>query len=178
MKHVDGITRMFVYLPDWGNDYKWWLWNVNTMRLTNYNLGGFDIDENAEYWAAAEKHPEISSWHELYKQTGYNPLKTHIGSFNAWISPEGEFWEGDAHMVEARKIAEIYYGYYSDDYSGECETYLIDHGWLKATKSAMWSYYVKDNETRAWITTPQAFLALIEYCELHNLKIPMNIQYL
>ena len=178
MRKIDGVNRMFVYLPDWSNDYKWWVWNAKLMRLSNYNHGGFDIDENAAYWATAEKHPEILSWHELYRKTGYNPLESHIGAFNAWISPDGDFWEGEAHMVAAKKIAEIYYGYYCDDYSGECETYLLDRGWLKATKSAMWPYYLKDNETRAWTTTPKAFLSLIEYCELHNLKIPMNIKYL
>lgn len=178
MRKVDGVNKIFVYLPDWGNEYRWWVWNVSSMRLSNYNLGGTDIDENASYWATAEKHPEIRSWHELYKKTGYNPLQATIHAFDVWISPEGEFWGGDAHMVAAKKISEIYYGYQCDDYSGECETYLIDHGWLKATRSAMWPYYLRDNEETAWTTTPEAFMSLIEYCEKHNQKIPMNIQYL
>jgi len=49
LRKIDGVNRMFVYLPDWGNDYKWWVWNVSSMRLSNYNHGGFDIDENAQY---------------------------------------------------------------------------------------------------------------------------------
>lgn len=178
MRNVDGVNKIFVYLPDWGNDYKWWIWNVSRMRLRNYNMGGFAIDENAEYWQTAIKYPEIHSWHELYIKFGVNPLSADVYDYDVWISPEGEFWGGNAHAVAATEILDIYYGVESDDVLCNAESLLIDKGWLKATRSAMWPYYVRDNKDRCWKTTREAYAALLVYCEHHSLQVPTNIRYM
>ena len=168
----------FVLLKPWNGDPEgaWWQWDKENMKLLNFRGGGFDIDENSDYWAHAEIHHDCDSWHDIYAVYGQNPLESDITAFDAWISPEGEFFEGNAHRVQAEYICNLVYGIDVDDplFSGEAEDYLIGHGWVKATRSFMWSIYQKRDTT--WYMTQATFNALFDYCELHNLKMPPKVE--
>ena len=110
----------FVLLKPWNGDPEgvWWNWNVEKMKLLNFRGGGFDIDENADYWLNAEVH-EFDSWAALYHATGFNPLEEDIHAYDVWISPEGIYFDGDAHAVAAEGICKLVYDRdYDDDIIG------------------------------------------------------------
>lgn len=164
----------FVYLTDWHNDWKWWLWTPETMTLCNFNGGGFDIDENADYWITAIVY-QFEDWHELYCAKGVNPLKVDVTSRDVWISPEGEFFEGEAHSVAAEKITKLVYGKEFDYFSMyDAEDFLTDHKWVKATTSFMWKLYIK--EDKEWEMTQKTFDSLFDYCKAHKLDMPKKVR--
>ena len=162
----------FVLLKPWNRDPEgcWWHWCVETMHLINYHGGGFEIDENSEYWATAEIR-EYDSWHELYKATGFNPLEADITDFDVWISPEGKYFDGNAHAVAAEHIVPLVYGVDIEDpcFIGNAEQFLEEHHWIKATRSFMWSLYLKHKTD--WTMTPATYGALVNYCEADKRKI-------
>lgn len=168
----------FVLLKPWNGDQAgvWWHWNKENMKLINFMGGGFDIDENAEYWATAVFDDTCNSWHDIYIKYGQNPLEADVTAFDAWISPKGEFFDGNAHRVQAEYIVPLVYRIEIDDplFQGDAEDYLISHGWVKATRSFMWSIYQKRDTT--WRLTQSAYDALFDYCTMHKLKLPNKIE--
>lgn len=167
----------FVLLKPWNGDPEgvWWHWDEEKMKLLNYRGGGFDIDENSDYWAHAVTLRGCDSWHDIYVAYGQNPLEADITDFDVWISPDGKFFDGNAHRVQAEYIVPLVYGIDIEDplFSGEAEDYLIGHGWVKATRSFMWSIYQKRDTT--WKMTQKTYDALFDYCTLHKLKMPKDI---
>lgn len=159
----------FVFLKDKHNE--WWKWNKDHMTLVNFKGGHFEIDENADYWLSAKVF-EFDNWHELYLATKFNPLEEDEYAHSAWLSPEGEFFIGTAHAVDAEDIASLVYGLEFDilDYS-DAEEYLINEGWKKVTASAMWRYYCEDS---TWDCTPKQYGALKIYCDVHKIKFPTS----
>ncbi len=176
---VDGVRKIFVHLPNWSTPYKWWIWNVARGRLHNFNHGGFEFEESANYWQTREEHPELHSWHDLYVKFNVNPLAATVTDLDVWISPDGEYWVGTAHMVAARKIRCVCYGVEDvDDFDDFSELELIKLGWIKATRSAMWPYYVRDNARIPLHTTKKAYDALFQYCVTNNLEVPLNVKFM
>lgn len=164
----------FVYLKDWENEWKWWRWNKKTMQLQNFRGGGFDIDENAEYWTTAQQY-EFDSWHELYEAKGVNPLKVDIAERDVWISPDGVYFNGEAHAVAATYNVRLVYGIEMEfDGMDSAEDYLIRRGWIKATCSFMWPFYIK--EDKIWKITQKTYDALFDYCKFHDLDMPKKIE--
>lgn len=170
----------FVLLKPWNGEPEgcWWEWCIETRRLINYMGGGFEIDENSDYWATAQIR-EFESWHELYKQTGFNPLEADIHDFDVWISPEGKYFEGNAHSVAAEYIIDLVYGIDIDDpcFTGSAEYYLEQHYWIKATRSFMWEIYLK--QRKSWEMTSKTYGALVEYCnksDKRKLNIPKGVK--
>ena len=117
-------------------------------KYFNYHDGYINIPR-----AVIETTPVLyyDSWHELYKATGYAPNRCSTNVADAWVAPDGTFYEGRAHAVEAEYIVEIIYGLDLD--LGESEDYLREHGWVKVTTSLMSDWYEADgmykNLTRA-----------------------------
>lgn len=120
----------------------YWKWDKEHMKLYNYHHGHNYIDENSEEWAAATIC-EADSWHDLYVKTGYNPLIIpYYQARDAWLSPQGEFYEGTAHSLCAERIVEMLLGN-SESYE-YCSDFLIERGWVKLTTSVMLNYYIED----------------------------------
>lgn len=166
----------FVLLKPWNGDPEgvWWNWNVEKMKLLNFRGGGFDIDENADYWLNAEVH-EFDSWAALYHATEFNPLEEDIHAHDIWISPEGIYFDGDAHAVAAEGICKLVYDRdYDDDITGDsAEYYLEQHHWIKATRGFMWSVYLAHR--KEWKMTRKTFGALVNYCNYHHIDIPRGV---
>ena len=162
----------FVLLKPWNGDPQgaWWEWNVEKMKLLNFRGGGFNIDENADYWANAEIR-EYENWHELYKATGFNPLEADIHDFDVWISPEGKYFDGNAHAVAAESIVTLVYGIEIEDpcFVGSAEYFLEQHHWIKATRSFMWQIYL--DHRKGWEMTPATYGALVNYCNANEKRI-------
>lgn len=149
----------------------WWLWDLSHMKAININGGGFDIDENSSYFMNAEVR-ECNSWHDLYIHTGYSPFLTDYKVSDCWLSPDGKFWEAEAHAVQAEKICFLVYGVEFDilDWADAAE-YLIELGWKKLTRGPMWQFYVSDCYMN-WKVTCEQKDAINQYCEYHKIKIP------
>lgn len=151
----------------------WWKWNEDNMRLVNFNGGGFPIDENEDYWLNGNL-VEAKNWHELMHKVGYNPFLADEYDNNVWISPDGEYWDGDAHAVAAESICWYLYNpqgidRIDMDYKPffDAEDSLISCGWIKASK-IFWSlHYVPNME----MNERQA-IALQNWCYLHDIKFP------
>jgi len=159
----------FAYLPD--KNGEWFEFHEKSMRLRNFNHGGFQIDENADYWLTAEIY-EYESWHELYTATDYCPLKHgQLTYWSAWLDSDGEIWYADSHGVDAVKLANYLYGFECDliDWD-EAELYLYNKNWIKVTRGPMWEYYCKD--TKIWTMTSKTFDTLVAYCNMNNLRMP------
>lgn len=102
----------FIQYPD--QDF-WWEWNTERMEAYNYNGGHHSINENG---LGDCKYIEAKDWHDLYLKTGYNPMECDVYERDVWISPEGVYYYGDAHAVQAEHICEIIYGqWFSIDYA-------------------------------------------------------------
>lgn len=166
----------FVLLKPWNGDDNgaWWQWNQSRNKLLNFRGGGFTIDENAEYWLTAEVH-EFANWSDLYHATGFNPLEEDIDANDVWISPEGKYFDGDAHSVAAEWICKLVYNRdYDEDIAGDsAEFYLEKLNWIKATRGYMWSVYLKHRKD--WCMTRATYGALVNYCNNHKIPIPKGV---
>ena len=159
-------------------DGDYWQWCQETMKAINYCGGGFTIDENSGWFMSCKVY-ETDSWHTLYCETGYIPIEMgDVRSFTAWLDPQGRFWYATAHACNAVDIVDIYYGLQLKTFGMNCaEDYLIEHGWLKLTKGAMWPIYVDDNEKgNTWKISQATFNSLFDYCHCNDLKMPKNIE--
>lgn len=168
----------FVLLKPWNGDQEgmWWRWDKGRMKLRNFKGGGFDIDENAEYWQTATIREDCKDWHELYLATGHNQLLGDVYAFDAWISPDGEFYEGFGHAVVAEDIVKLVYGIDVDELSclGIAEDILMNKHWVKVTRGPMWSYYIKHKEM--WQMTQKTYDAVFDFCTLHKLELPKEVE--
>lgn len=159
-------------------DGEYWHWCQETMKAINYNGGGFTINENSD-WFLNCQIVEADSWHTLFLRYHYIPIEMgDVHSFTAWLDPEGRFWHATAHACDAVDIADIYYGKQLKTFGINCaEDYLIERGWLKLTKGAMWPIYVDDNEKGdPWKISQATYNSLFDYCYHNNLKMPKNIE--
>lgn len=167
----------FVLLKPWNGepDGSWWHWDREKMKLLNYRGGGFQIDENSDYWAHAVVREDCDSWHDLYTDCGFNPLEEDISACDVWISPEGVYFDGNAHAVAAEYIVDLVYGVTIDDpcFVGSAEQYLEERHWIKATRTFMWELYLKHRES--WTMTRKTYGALVNYCNFHNIRIPRKV---
>lgn len=87
---------------------------------------------------------------------------------DCWLSPDGSFYNGDAHENRAVEILSLLYGIEDDD----AASVLEDLGWVRLTRSLMWdvrqhSGYWNDKEL------PQAQLnSLWDWCKYHGKQFP------
>ena len=154
----------FMKFVNWNN--AWWELSDKGI-LYNYHNGHTSIDKEVlETLNCIECH----DWHELYMLTGYNPLKVDIDSFNVWIDPAGNYFDGNAHGLKARDILELIYDEHDVTLA---EDVLVDRGWVKSTTSLMWEYY----QQHTYRVSRRTWDALVEYCKLHSLKVPEKYMF-
>ena len=92
---------------------------------------------------------------------------------DVWLSPYGEFFDGDAHENRAEDILALVY-------NQECNFYcasdtLEDLGWVRLTTNLMWEVRSNDGYWEHRKLTTIQYNALYDWCELHNKKLPQNI---
>lgn len=132
------------------------------MCLT-YGGSCFIPDKNSSEFFSAEVR-EADDWNSLYKKTGYCPLRCDVYYDDIWLSPDGEFFYGDAHEMQAEDICSVIYGKTDISYFGD---YLIANGWVKLTTGAMLHYY-RQSSMYSSLSDAQ-FNAVTEWCKVHHI---------
>ena len=146
----------YKYCPDRTGKYKY----------ITYNLRTPETEPTIDEVAYADKI-EVETWHDLYKKTGYCPVKVNITENDVWVSPWGAYFIGTGHGYKAERICDILFGL---DYDiTKAEDYLITHGWKKCTTSWMRDYYIKDNHYSN--CTPMQQKAIIAWDIEHKLEL-------
>ena len=145
----------------------WWQLDKERMMAFNYRGGhNYVTEEDIKNSDVVE----YDSWHELYLAKHFCPIETEVWFRDVWISPEGKFYDGEAHLVMAEYLCDIIYGqediFCADDY-------LEERGWIKATTSFMWELRFESLCNREF---PQKqYDALFDWCECHKKAFPTNI---
>ena len=149
----------------------WYEWDQEHMWLEDIHGNITHIDENKPEWINATI-AEFENWHDVYKKTSYNPLMRDCSEKNAWLDPDGYFWVGSCHEIDAEAIYRLLYPMSLDSVNSESD-YLIDHGWVKLSASLMFTVYC-DSGMYFNITRDQ-FYAIRDWCEYHQLPLKMMI---
>lgn len=154
------------FLKNFQNE--WWELDKEKMKVFNFNGGSRNITKQE---LESSEMLECSGWHELYKKKRWNPLEENVKWNDVWISPDGRFYNGEAHDNRAEEILEIIYGEIDVTWSGDR---LEELGWVRATTSLMWEIradYWNDKKI-----TQKLYDALWDWCIYHNKKFPQNIE--
>ena len=121
-------------------DGHWYILDVKNKRFYNF-LNGWKID----ICSPNDETCDVETWHELFLKTGYKPTETDYRTNDVWLDPDGNFYEGRAHSLQAEHITQYMYGLEFDDCGSEtAEEYLVKKGWVKLTTSLMSEYYSLD----------------------------------
>lgn len=115
---------------------------------------------------------EFNSWHDLYVNTGYCPIIVDIRYKDVWVSPDGKYYNGDAHDNRAEEILDIIYGETNVDWY---EDRLEELGWIRATTSLMWNMRLEGEYWNNKCLTTQQYTALCAWYNNHGKNIPQNI---
>lgn len=114
---------------------EWWEYDNQHDRLYNIRGGRTYADESD-----FQRTLHLDSWHDLYLQTGFNPLVDNELWHCGWLAPNGDFYPCEAHECDAEYIYLLIYGeehgYYSD--------LMLKQGWKKITNSLLFDYYLRD----------------------------------
>lgn len=146
----------------------WWELYKERMMIFNYEGGYHHIDE--KYLSEYEVY-EYKDWRELYLAKHFCPLEVDAHWKDVWVSPDGKFYNGEAHECRAEDILEIVYG--EVDVDGWFGDRLEELGWVRATTSLMWE--VRFDEWKEKRVTQKQYDALFDWCELHKKKFPTNV---
>lgn len=152
------------------NEKYWWELYLEKMMAFNYDGGYHNITKQE---LDSSEILECDGWHELYLKKGYCPLQVNIKWTNVWVSPEGLFYNGDAHENRAEEILEIIYGETNYDWSGDK---LEELGWIRATKTLMWEIRIDSGYWNNKSITQKQYDALYDWCKYHNKDFPQNIE--
>lgn len=140
---------------------EWWEYDTKHSRLYNIR-GGHTSADNIDL----SKAIYLESWHDLYIETGFNPLKSDGLWHCGWLAPNGDFYQCEAHEVDAECIYALIYGdehaFYSDR--------LIELGWKKVTNSIMFEYYKDDGQYDRFQSLEQKD-TFIEWCRLYHYEV-------
>lgn len=148
---------------------EWWQWDRENMTAYNYMGGWHNVNENR---LGGIECYEYDSWHKLYLAKHYCPLESDKRERDAWISPEGKYYYGEAHAVEAEHICDIIYGLELD--MDDAEDYLEKLGWIRVTTSLMWE--IRFDKLKEKRLTQRQYDALWDWCECHNKEFPNGIE--
>ena len=148
---------------------EWWRLDKANMKVYNYRHGFHYIDENQ---LNNSQVCEFDSWHELYLVKGFMPLQGDERLYEAWISPEGKFYDGKAHAVMAKYICDIIYGEDIDfDFA---EVFLEERGWIRVSANLMWQVRFASWDGKE--ITQKQFDALWDWCECHEKNFPIKVK--
>lgn len=92
---------------------------------------------------------------------------------DVWISPEGKYYNGDAHENRAEEILEIIYGENNELWPGDR---LEELGWVRATTSLMWEVRIDSDYWSDKRVTQKQYDALWDWCKYHNKAFPQKIE--
>ena len=146
---------------------EWWEWDTETMTAYNYRGGWHNVNENK---LGNVECIECESWHELYLKKGFCPLEVEKWEREVWISPQGKYYEGEAHAVMAEYICDIIYG----EEIEFAEDFLEERGWVRAASSFMWE--VRLDTWKGKRLTQRQYDALWDWCECHKKKFPKGVE--
>lgn len=144
-------------------DNSWWELIEDKLLVFNYNGGHHNI--NTQILNSSQIF-ECKDWHDLYLLKHYCPLESTVTCRNAWISPEGKFYEAQSHEVTAENICEVIYDI-EPLFAGD---ELENRGWLRVTTSLMWE--VRDDYFKNKELTQKQLDALYDWCIYHNKTFP------
>lgn len=145
----------------------WWELDKEKMMVFNY-MGGYHYVDG-ESLGESEIF-ECNNWHELYLAKHFCPLEVNIRCNDVWVSPNGRFYNGEAHENRAEEILEIMYEEGDVDWAGDR---LEELGWIRATTSLMWE--VRFNEWKDKYITQKQYDALWDWCKCHKKKFPTDV---
>lgn len=139
---------------------EWWEYDTKHSRLYNIRGGHTSLEGDVSMY----KTIHLDSWHDLYIETGFNPLKGDDDLWHCgWIAPNGDFYPCEAHEVDAEFIYGLIYGdehaFYSDR--------MIELGWKKVTNSIMFEYY-KDAGQYTTFQSPRQKDIFLKWCRLYH----------
>ena len=150
---------------------QWREWDQNKMKAFNYMGGWCDVDENA---LGGVECVELDSWHDLYLVKHFCPLVAEKRYSDVWISPDGDYYDGNAHDVAAEHLLKIIYGEPEDEHIFCAGDKLEALGWVRATTSMMWQVRLEDWKHKT--VTQAQFDALWDYCCCHAIRFPSGIE--
>lgn len=145
----------------------YWELDENKMLVFNYRGGHHSISQDE---INTSKVIECENWHDLYLKAHYCPIETDKHESHAWISPDGTFYEGNAHEVQAEDICEIVFGLEDEFCPGDV---LEEKGFIRVTTTLMWE--VRIDELASQTLTQKQYDALFDWCQCHNKEIPQGI---
>lgn len=148
---------------------EWWELDKDNMTVFSF-YGGFHNITKLEL--ESSEILECDGWGELYKIKKWCPLEVDIRWTNVWISPEGCFYNGDAHENRAEEILEIVYGETDVDWTGDR---LEELGWIRVTTSLMWEVRTDSDYWNNKELEQKQYDALWDWCKIHNKKFPQEI---
>lgn len=149
---------------------QWWEFDKEKMIAFNYDGGYHYIKEDVLQQAEI---CEYQDWHELYLAKHFCPLEVNIKWRDVWISPEGRFYNGEAHENRAEEILEIIYGEIDIDWPGDR---LEELGWIRATRTLMWEVRLNSDYWDDKKISIKQYNALWDWCKHHNKKFPEGIR--
>lgn len=147
--------------------HEWFEYDKENSIVTNYN-GGFrkitdTIVEITEY----------ENWNDLYEQTQYCPLEVTVKWTEVWLSPNGHFFNGEAHENRAEDILAIMYGKTDVLWAGD---QLEEMGWVRAATGLMWEVRLASGYWENKSLTQIQYDALWDWCQYHKKRFPDNIK--
>lgn len=103
-------------------------------------------------------------------------LLTNVRACDAWLSPDGEFYLGDAHDYRAEEILEFVYGFSEEEvqslWAGDA---LEKRGWVRLTWTPMWEVRLKKDYWNDKHLTQKQMDALWDWCQCHGKQFPYRI---
>lgn len=148
---------------------EWWELNIHDMSVSNFNGGFHNITQQE---LESSETLECDGWSDLYKIKKYCPLQVDIKQPYVWISPDGLFYDGDAHENRAEEILEIIYRQTDVPWTGDR---LEELGWIRATTSLMWEVRLDSDYWEGKRVTQEQYDALWEWCKGHNKTFPKGL---
>ena len=145
----------------------WLYWDGTKMYLENIKGGWYPIKEDTPEWLDATIE-EYDNWYELCKAKHYYPTQCSHTNCDCWLSPDGRFFDGNAHACEAEYLCEYLYNHEVTIMT--CDDYLIEHGWVKLTTSLMYNIYEENGMYR--FITPEQRESIRLWCDAHERLYP------
>lgn len=149
---------------------EWWELNKEKMTVYNFDGGSHSI---AMQDLKLSEVVKCDGWNELYKIKKWCPLEVNVNWIDVWVSPEGKFYNGEAHENRAEEILEIIYGEIDVDWAGDK---LEELGWVRATTSLMWEVRADSDYWNNRKLSQKQYDALWDWCKIHNKKFPRNVE--
>lgn len=149
---------------------EWWELDKEKRVVSNFDGGFHEITQQE---LESSEILECNGWYDLYKIKDWCPLEVSIRYHDVWISPDGVFYNGDAHDNRAEEILEVVYGEDGVAWPGDT---LEELGWVRATRSLMWEVRTDSGYWNEKVITQKQYDVLWDWCKHHNKTFPQNLE--